>query len=198
MGTIVDARLYEFRPGDVPRFLKHAEQNGIPVITRYVELHGHWYAEAGDLNHVLHLWTYDGGLGERAERRTALMRDAAWTDGFLREALPMMVNQRNWILEPVAATPGWARRAEVPRLFAFTWSHPSGDGAAPDLVAAAGALAGDAALWRCVTGAAGGVLLGRAFATPHAATPSALAAFPVPLPNAVTQLFWGSPFSPIR
>lgn len=102
---IVEQRTYDFHPGAVPKFLGLYDSTGARELQARIlgNLLGYYVSEIGPLNQTVHLWGY-ASLNDRAERRAALMREAAWTD-FLRQILPLLIRQESKILLPTAFSP---------------------------------------------------------------------------------------------
>ena len=85
--------------GTMQTYLKHFEENGLPVISRYATLVGWWYSEFGELNQVIHLWAYES-LDERINKRAALYQDPDWLEGFVPIAFPMLEKMESKLLMP--------------------------------------------------------------------------------------------------
>lgn len=101
---IVDHRVYTIRPGAVQPFLDLFERDGLPLYTHYCgRLLGYYVAESGELNQVIHLWSYDS-VEDRERRRATLYLDARWA-AFLESALPMVVKQESRLLKPTRFSP---------------------------------------------------------------------------------------------
>lgn len=97
---IVDHRTYTVHPGKLPEYLEMYKTEGLPLQQQYLGTCVGWYVsmDIGTLNQVVHLWAYDS-LADRAERRAALMKDAAWL-AFLKKAMPFLQSMENKILTP--------------------------------------------------------------------------------------------------
>jgi hypothetical protein len=101
---IVDHRVYTLRPGTVPTFLDLFEREGLPLYLQYCgKLVGYYVSESGELNQVVHLWSYES-VEDRERRRANLYQDARWT-AFLDTALPLMVRQESRLLKPTRFSP---------------------------------------------------------------------------------------------
>ncbi len=85
-------------------YLKHFEEVGLPIISKYTTLVGWWYTEIGELNQVIHIWAYPS-LDERTERRTALYQDPEWLNDFVPAAFPMLLKQESVILRAANFSP---------------------------------------------------------------------------------------------
>lgn len=99
-----EMRTYTVRPGKVKDYLKHFEDVGLPILSRYAKLIGYWHTEIGELNQLIHIWAYDS-LDQRAERRAALYQDPDWQANFLPHAMSMLEKQETKILLPAAFSP---------------------------------------------------------------------------------------------
>ena len=51
-----EMRTYTIQIGKMQTYLKHFEETGLPVISRYTTLVGWWYTEIGELNQVSLAW----------------------------------------------------------------------------------------------------------------------------------------------
>lgn len=101
---IVDHRIYTLRPGAVQPFLEMFEREGLPLYQHYCgKLLGYYVSDSGELNQVIHLWSYES-VEDRERRRAALYRDARWT-AFLDAALPLIVRQESRLLKPTRFSP---------------------------------------------------------------------------------------------
>jgi hypothetical protein len=99
-----EMRTYTLKIGTMQTYLKHFEENGLPVISRYATLVGWWYSEFGELNQVIHLWAYES-LDERVNKRAALYQDPDWLEGFVPIAFPMLEKMESKLLMPAAFSP---------------------------------------------------------------------------------------------
>ena len=97
-----EMRTYTLKIGTMQTYLKHFEENGLPVISRYATLVGWWYSEFGELNQVIHLWAYES-LDERINKRAALYQDPDWLEGFVPIAFPMLEKMESKLLMPAAS-----------------------------------------------------------------------------------------------
>jgi hypothetical protein len=94
---LYEMRTYRIKPGMTSKYLEYFEQNGLPIISRYLTLVGWWYTEVGQLNQVIHIWEY-ATLDERTEKREALYNDPEWVENFLPTALSMIEKQESQIM----------------------------------------------------------------------------------------------------
>jgi hypothetical protein len=101
---IVDHRVYTLRPGTVQPFLELFEREGLPLYLQYCgKLVGYYVSDSGELNQVIHLWSYES-VEDRERRRAALYLDSRWT-AFLDAALPLIVRQESRLLKPTRFSP---------------------------------------------------------------------------------------------
>ena len=100
---ICEMRTYELKPGRTAAFLKHYEENGLPIIGRYAKLVGCWTTESGALNSIVFVWGYDD-YGHRSAQRAKLGQDPAW-QAFVPTILPDLVHQESVFLAPAAFSP---------------------------------------------------------------------------------------------
>jgi hypothetical protein len=94
---VYEMRTYTVKIGKLHEYIKHFEENGLPIISKYSKLVGYWYTEIGELNQIVHIWEYQG-LDQRAEKRAALYSDREWLEKFLPIALTMLEKQESRIL----------------------------------------------------------------------------------------------------
>jgi hypothetical protein len=94
---IYEMRTYTIKIGKLHEYLKHFEEKGLPIISKYSKLVGYWYTEIGELNQIVHIWEYQG-LDQRAENRAALYRDPEWLEKFIPTAQPMLEKQESRIM----------------------------------------------------------------------------------------------------
>ncbi|WP_322024859.1 NIPSNAP family protein [Burkholderia sp. BCC1977] len=99
-----EMRTYTVQIGKMNEYLRHFEQEGLPVISRYATLVGWWYTEIGELNQVVHIWAYES-LDDRIKRRTALYEDPDWLEKFVPKAFPMLEKMESKLLRPAAFSP---------------------------------------------------------------------------------------------
>ena len=101
---IVEMRTYTIRVGGMPPFLRHYEQEGLPIIRPILgNLLGYFTTDIGELNQVVHLWGYADML-DRATRRATLNANADWI-AFTPKILPLIERMQNQILQPTAFSP---------------------------------------------------------------------------------------------
>lgn len=73
---IYELRTYDLRPGTVAEFEKRFAES-IEAREKYSELVGFWHTELGQLNQVVHLWSYEN-LNERTRIRAEALKDEKW------------------------------------------------------------------------------------------------------------------------
>jgi hypothetical protein len=99
---IFEMRTYTFHPGSLPRYLHLAETLGRPVRGNdYGLCHGYWIVDAGHLDQVWHLWSYDS-LDERSRLRAELAKNDRWIKDYGGAVLPLLQRQDVRFLRPAA------------------------------------------------------------------------------------------------
>lgn len=101
---VFELRTYTIKMGGMHDYLTLFETVGLPIISRYAKLVGHWQAASGELNQVLHLWSYDS-LDERTRQHHALFQDEEWLTAFIPKALTLIEKQESRILTPDRFSP---------------------------------------------------------------------------------------------
>jgi hypothetical protein len=99
-----EMRTYTLRPGKLGDYIRLFKEVGLPIIAQYASLVGYWHTEIGELNQIVHIWSYES-LDDRAQKRAALYRDPAWQADFLPQAVPMLEKQETKILLPAEFSP---------------------------------------------------------------------------------------------
>lgn len=99
-----EMRTYTIKVGKVQEYLKHFEEVGFPVITKYQKLVGWWYTEIGELNQIIHIWEWES-LDARAEQRKALYSDPDWLEKFIPTAFPMLEKQESKLMQAANFSP---------------------------------------------------------------------------------------------
>ncbi|GGE48775.1 NIPSNAP family protein [Halopseudomonas oceani] len=94
---IFEMRTYTIKIGRLNNYINHFEKIGMPIISKYATLVGYWHTEIGELNQVIHIWSYND-LNERAQKRDELYKDAEWLSEFIPEAMNMLEKQESKIL----------------------------------------------------------------------------------------------------
>ncbi len=97
---IVDQRTYTLQMGMLKDFLTLYAAEGWAVQTEHLGLPiGYYTTEVGDLNQVVHLWSY-ADMADRERRRANLESDPRWL-AYRRKAAGQVVQQRNTLLKAV-------------------------------------------------------------------------------------------------
>jgi aromatic ring-cleaving dioxygenase len=104
--VIVDVRTYQARQGKTGPHLELYSKHGFAAQVRHLGPPlAYLQSESGELNLLVHLWTYDSAA-DRERKRTAMMADPEWRNylklsaeaGFLQE-------QRNNLMVPASFAP---------------------------------------------------------------------------------------------
>ena len=96
---IVEERIYTFKTGSVPEYLKAYEAEGLKIQLGHLEnMVGYYFTEVGDLNVIVHMWAYQS-FEDRLKRRAALGADPAWR-AYLGKVGHLLLNQKNRIMNP--------------------------------------------------------------------------------------------------
>jgi hypothetical protein len=108
---IYELRTYTVKPGTLGDMVKAASTLSREIRgDDFGKLEGYWSTEIGQLNQVMHLWSYSD-LNERARLRAELAKNARWTGEYVALIRPFLARQEvrllNAIKPPVApATTG--------------------------------------------------------------------------------------------
>jgi hypothetical protein len=108
---IYELRTYTVKPGTLGDMVKAASTLSREIRgDNFGKLEGYWSTEIGQLNQVMHLWSYSD-LNERARLRAELAKNARWTGEYVALIRPFLARQEvrllNAIKPPVApATTG--------------------------------------------------------------------------------------------
>ena len=108
---IYELRTYTVKQGTLAEVAKHAGTVGRDIRgDNYGKLEGYWMSEIGQLNQVMHLWSY-ADLNERAHLRAELGKNARWASEYVPVTRPNLIRQEvrllNAVVGPVApASPG--------------------------------------------------------------------------------------------
>lgn len=108
---IVDVRIYTCLPNRMMEFVKLYEEKAWPLQLKYLENCLGWYTTVeGELNTVVHLWSYKD-QGDREQRRAAMAADPAWAE-FLAEGAKagMLVKMENRIVKEAAHFTKWKNK----------------------------------------------------------------------------------------
>lgn len=98
---IHELRSYVLAPGRLDDYL--AAAGGIGRKIRgddYGKLEGHFCVEAGNLDRLVHLWSY-ADFAERDRLRALLAKNARWADEFLSLLPPLVLLQESKMMAPV-------------------------------------------------------------------------------------------------
>ena len=101
---IFEMRTYTIKIGELNNYISLFEQVGMPIISKYSTLIGYWHTETGELNQVIHIWSYRD-LNERAEKRAELYKDESWLTDFIPKAMLMLEKQESKILSAANFSP---------------------------------------------------------------------------------------------
>lgn len=101
---VYEMRTYTLKIGKTHEYLRHFEEIGLPLITKYAKLVGYWYTEIGELNQIIHIWAYEN-MEQRAQARKALYSDREWLEKFIPVAMTLLEKQENKILYPTNFSP---------------------------------------------------------------------------------------------
>jgi hypothetical protein len=89
----VEERTYTLKPGTVPEYLKHYQNEGMAV----PHMVGYYFTEVGTLNCVVHMWAYES-LDDRDRRRAGMQADPAW-QAYLGKIRPLMERQETRMMK---------------------------------------------------------------------------------------------------
>jgi len=99
-----EMRTYTVQVGYLNEYLKHFEEVGYPIISKYQKLVGFFYTEIGELNQIVHIWEWES-LDERAKQRKALYSDPEWLENFIPKAFPMLLKQESKLMNAANFSP---------------------------------------------------------------------------------------------
>jgi NIPSNAP len=104
--VLVDVRTYRVKPGKVAQELDLYAKHGLNAQTRHLGPPlAYLQGESGDINTLVHLWVFEHA-GDRAQRRTAMMRDPEWLNYLkLADEAGYLVEQRNSLMVPASFAP---------------------------------------------------------------------------------------------
>lgn len=102
---LVEERCYVLRmPYGVQDYLALYEAEGLDIQRAILgHMLGYFHTEVGQLNTMVHLWSYDS-FEERSARRSALAADPAW-QRYLSRIRPMIESMSNRLLVPTSFSP---------------------------------------------------------------------------------------------
>jgi len=104
--VIVDVRTYRVKPGKLPQELDLYAKHGLAAQIRHLGAPlAYLLAESGDLNTMVHLWTFEDAA-DRTRRRAAMMLDPEWLNYLkLADEAEYLVEQRNSLMVPASFAP---------------------------------------------------------------------------------------------
>jgi hypothetical protein len=107
MGPIFEMRTYTHAPGEMPKVAKTWEK-ALPARVKISPLVAMWYAECGNVNRFVHIWSYPT-LQARNDGRQQALATGVWPPSLVakREGLPevTLTAQENKIVMPSAFSP---------------------------------------------------------------------------------------------
>lgn len=75
---LIDHRTYTIKPGKMAAYLDLYEQHGLKPQTRHLgQPVAYMFAESGELNTVVHIWSYKDAT-DRQTRRAGMVADPEW------------------------------------------------------------------------------------------------------------------------
>jgi hypothetical protein len=100
---IHELRIYTAKPGTVGDMAKNSGTVARAIRgDTYGKLEGYWVAEIGQLNQVIHLWSYSD-LNERTRLRAELGKNERWSKEYLPLIRPILVRQDIRLMNPIIA-----------------------------------------------------------------------------------------------
>jgi hypothetical protein len=104
--VLVDVRTYRVKPGKLPQELELYAKRGLaPQIRHLGAPLAYLHAESGDLNTMVHLWTFEDAA-DRARRRAAMMSDPEWLTYLkLADEAAYLLEQQNSLMVPASFAP---------------------------------------------------------------------------------------------
>jgi hypothetical protein len=101
---VYEPRTCTLYPGRMAEFLRLAETEGFPVLSRHLKPVGWWTSEIGPLNEVVISWAFDD-LAQREQAWAAARADERLTGGYFPKVRALMIKQESKILIPTAFSP---------------------------------------------------------------------------------------------
>lgn len=101
---LFELRAYDLVPGKGPEYVDLFSRDGVQYVTRHLPMAGYWLTDSGALNRLYHLWVYES-LDERLACRAGLAADGEWNGRFVPKGFPLILSQRNMIMELLEASP---------------------------------------------------------------------------------------------
>jgi len=104
--VLVDVRTYRVKPGKLPQELDLYAKHGLAAQIRHLRPPlAYLHAESGDLNTIVHLWTFEDAA-DRIRRRAAMMSDPEWLNYLkLADDAAYLVERRNSLMVPASFAP---------------------------------------------------------------------------------------------
>lgn len=101
---IFDMRTYTIAPGQVDRYLDIYQSAALPVQQKILgRLEGYFISQIGDLNKLVHIWSYDS-FEDRERRRDELFNNSIFV-AEAKKLYPLIEKQKNEILKPASFSP---------------------------------------------------------------------------------------------
>ena len=124
---IYELRTYTLRQGTLPDVVKAASTVSLDIRKdNYGKLEGYWQTEIGQLNQVMHLWSYQD-LNQRAQLRAELGKNPRWGAEYIPLIRPNLLRQEIRLLNAVRAPKAPER---TPNVYEFR-NYRAKPGAAP-------------------------------------------------------------------
>lgn len=101
---LYELRAYDLVAGKGPEYLDLFCRDGVQYVTRHLPMAGYWLTDSGALNRLYHLWLYES-LEERLACRAGLAADQDWNGRFVPQGFPLILSQRNMIMENLETSP---------------------------------------------------------------------------------------------
>src|SRR6516165_1235171 len=104
--VLVDVRTYQVKTGKLPQELDLYAKHGMAEQIRHFGAPlAYLHEESGDLNTIVHLWTFEDAA-DRIRRRAAMMLDPEWLNYLkLADEAEYLVEQRNSLMVPASFAP---------------------------------------------------------------------------------------------
>jgi len=94
----VEERTYTLKPGTVPEYLKHYQNEGMAVQLKHLpHMVGYYVTEVGTLNMIVHMWAYES-LDQRERCRAAMSADPDW-QAYVAKIRPLMKRQETRMMK---------------------------------------------------------------------------------------------------
>jgi len=101
---IFEMRIYTILPGKRDEYISLFKEFGLGILCKYAKLIGYWYTETGNVNQIVHIWSYES-FEDRSKKRILLYQDLDWKNNFLPQAFPLLERQESKILLAVNFSP---------------------------------------------------------------------------------------------